>query len=703
MASDDLIESGNDTGNDTDYEKEYTRLSRRYKKLERNYRALSIMHEQTERLRNSNEAAKELSNFYNRLLLKTMPEIAFMLNREMLFVLGSEKTISFLGFNDMREMADVSFEKLFETAMPAGWIKMMNDSCRNVIANNQPTNFEGKVLTLSGEELIFQTSITPAVGEDGVCRGVVVVMSNITELSKAKEEAERASAAKSEFLANMSHEIRTPMNAIIGMTNIGMTADSIERKDYSFERIGDASKHLLGVINDILDMSKIESGKFELTPIAFDFEQMLHQAVNVVSFRVDEKQQQLTVYVDRDIPQIVIGDNQRLIQVLTNLLGNAVKFTPEKGSINVNTYFLGKENGICSFRIAVTDTGIGMSPGQQAQLFQPFTQAETHTSRKFGGTGLGLSISKNIINMMGGEILVESEAGKGSTFSFVISLKYDELTERKIVGREPGWNNIRVLAMDDDPYILEDLKGIAEGFGVSCDTAKSCVDGISLIEQNGAYDVYFVDWKMPGCGIELSKILTQKFPMHKGSLVFMVSFSEYNLANEEARKAGIENIMQIPLFPTTIAEAIGACLGETRPDKTEDTGAEADGIFEGRRILLAEDVDINREIVLALFEPTLLDIDCAVNGVEAVRMFAEAPDKYELIFMDLQMPEMDGFDATRHIRSLSSANAKEIPIIAMTANVFKDDIDNCLASGMNGHVGKPLVYDEVLGVLKKYL
>ena len=560
MSSDDL------TG--TDYEKDFTSLSRKHKKLERDYRALSIMHEQTERLRNANEAAKELSNFYNRLLLKSMPEITFMLNNEMLFVLGSEKTISFLGWSDMRDLVDVSFEKLFETAMPADWIYMMNECCQCVIETVQPTSFEGKVLPLNCEEIIFQISITPAVGDDGVCRGVVVVMGDITELSKTKEEAERASAAKSEFLANMSHEIRTPMNAIIGMTSIGMSATSIDRKNYSFTRIDDASKHLLGVINDILDMSKIESGKFELAFVAFDFKNMLQQVVNVASFRVDEKQHKFTVYVDSAIPSILIGDDQRLNQVITNLLGNAVKFTPEKGSISINTCLIGEENGVCTIKIAVSDTGIGMSPDQQTQLFQPFTQAETHTSRKFGGTGLGLSISKNIINMMGGEIQVESTPGKGSTFSFIIDLKREELTEQ----------------------------------------------------------------------------------------------------NTE-----------------------------------EETGTDVTSIFEGRHILLSEDVEINREIVLALLEPTMLGIDCATNGVEAVRMFTEAPDKYELIFMDLQMPEMDGYDATRHIRSLGVSNAKAVPIIAMTANVFKEDIDNCLAAGMNGHVGKPLVFDDVLGILRKYL
>jgi len=695
MSPDDAVE--------INIEKEYAKLSRQYKKLERDYRALSIMHEQTERLRDSNEAAKELSNFYNRLLLKNMPEIAFMLDREMSFVLGSEKITAFLGYNDMREMVDVCFKKLFEAAMPECWINIMNDRCLDVINTTRQISFDEKVMTLSGDEIIFQISVTPAVEEDGTCRGVVVVMSDITELSRAKEDAERASVAKSEFLANMSHEIRTPMNAIIGMTYIGMSSDNIERKNYSFAKIDDASKHLLGIINDILDMSKIESGKFELAPMEFDFEKMLQRVVNVVSFRVEEKQQKLTVYIDRAIPYILIGDDQRLAQVMANLLGNAVKFTPEKGSISVNTYFLGEENGVCTIKISVTDTGIGMNPEQQAQLFKPFTQAETHTSRKYGGTGLGLSISKKIINMMGGEIGAESTIGKGSTFSIIVKLNCGELNKRKIYDRESGAKNIRILAIDDDSYILNDFKGIVEGLGASCDTAQNGEEAISFIERNGAYHIYFIDWNIPGSGgIELSKKIKRRFPGYGDSLVIMATFGEYDTATEEAQEAGIDIFLQKPLFPTTIAEIISEHFG-VKERRTQEKKTSIIGIFKGRRILLAEDIEINREIVVSLLEPTMLEIDCAINGVEAVSMFSENPDKYEMIFMDLQMPEMDGYDATRHIRSLDILNAKTIPIIALTANAFKEDIESCFEVGMNGHIAKPFDVDEVLGTLRKYL
>jgi len=452
-------------------------------------------------------------------------------------------------------------------------------------------------------------------------------------------------------------------------------------------------------------MSKIEAGKFELSPMEFNFEKMLQRVVNVVSLRVEEKQQKFTVYIDRDIPRLLVGDDQRLAQVLTNLLGNSVKFTPEKGAVSINTYFLGEEDGVCTIKIAVRDSGIGMSLKQQEQLFRPFMQAETHTSRKYGGTGLGLSISKSIIDMMNGDIQVESTPGAGSTFSVTVKLKRGGDMKRLLAGRKNDLKSIRILAVDDDAYILNDFKGIVERFGATCDTARNEDEAMSLVRSNGAYNIYFVDWEILGPGdAELSKKLKGKYPEEVDSLVIMVSFAESNAVAAERQKTGIDKFLQKPLFPTTIEEIINeyiCAMDQRRTEEVEE--ADITGIFEGLNVLLAEDIEINREIVLALLEPTLLNIDCAENGVEAVRMFSETPEKYKMIFMDLQMPELDGFGATRHIRGLDVQTAKTIPIIAMTANVFKEDIENCLAAGMDGHIGKPLNFADLIEVLKKYL
>ena len=397
------------------------------------------------------------------------------------------------------------------------------------------------------------------------------------ELASALDRAQSASKAKSNFLSNMSHEIRTPLNAIIGMTTIGKSAAEIEKKDYAFTKIDGASSHLLGVINDVLDMSKIEADKFELSHVDFDFEKMLQKAVNFIGFRLSENSQKLTVNLDPNVPQRMIGDDQRLAQVITNLLSNAVKFTPELGSIVMNVDYMGEENGLCIIKIRVEDNGIGITREQQERLFNSFEQAESSTSRKFGGTGLGLAISKRIIELMNGEIWVESELGRGAAFTFVV----------------------RLVSVPHETYKPKPAE----------------------------------------------------------------------------RKADADS-----------ADAAGR--GES---------------LEGYCILLAEDVEINREIVIALLEPTLVEIECAVNGTEAVRAFCENPERYDLIFMDLQMPEMDGLTATQEIRALDFEKAKTIPIVAMTANVFKEDVEKCIAAGMNNHIGKPIDYDDMLAMLNQYL
>jgi len=425
----------------------------------------------------------------------------------------------------------------------------------------------------------------------GIALATVLIMVLI-KIDADRNKSNMESKHKSAFLANMSHEIRTPMNAIIGMVTIGRSVSDVERKDYCLSKIGDASNHLLGIINDILDMSKIEANKFDLSPVEFIFEKMIQRVINVINFRIDEKSQKFSVNIDKDIPKRLIGDDQRLAQVLTNLMGNAIKFTPEKGSITLSARFVKEEEGVCTIQIGVSDTGIGITPEQQARLFQSFEQAESNTTRKYGGTGLGLAISKSIVEMMGGEIWINSEIGKGSTFFFTVQMK-------------------RAAEITDE--------------------------------------------------------------------------SE-NANKQQAKKTSVDT-----------------------------------GVFAGRHLLLVEDVEINREIVQSLLEPTQLQIDCAENGAEAVSIFTENPDKYDLIFMDVQMPEMDGYDATRRIRAFEKERnsstsftegetrsnnrnlRKQIPIIAMTANVFHEDIERCTEAGMNSHLGKPIDIKEVMAKLNEYL
>jgi signal transduction histidine kinase/CheY-like chemotaxis protein len=526
-------------------------------------------------------------------------------------------------------------------------------------------------------------------------------------LVQAREAALVGTRAKSEFLANMSHEIRTPMNAIIGMTSIAKLSHDIERKNICLDKINDASSHLLGIINDVLDMSKIEANKLEFSPISFNFEKILQRAANVITFRVDEKHQHFSVRIDRNIPRFLIGDDQRLAQVVTNLLSNAVKFTPEQGSITLNTRLVKAEDGLCTIQIEVSDTGIGISREQQGRIFTSFEQADSNTSRKFGGTGLGLAISKRIVEMMGGEIWVESELGQGTTFAFTVQVRKDAAQDGR-QETEISWANLQVLVVDDDTYTRDFFTEFSQYSGFKCDTAVSGEEALVKATGNGPYDIYFVNWSMPGMnGIETIHRLwaLARYPSTGSTkpTVIMISTAEWAAIETEVRDAGLGIFLSKPVFPSAVTDCINQCLG-TSPVHAARTADRIDN-FTGHRILLAEDIEINREIVQVLLEPTSITIDFAENGVEAVRRFSEAPGVYDLIFMDIQMPEMDGYEAARCIREFERQRdlRRSIPIIAMTANVFREDVEKCLAAGMNDHVGKPLDFGEVQDKLRKYL
>jgi signal transduction histidine kinase/DNA-binding response OmpR family regulator len=533
----------------------------------------------------------------------------------------------------------------------------------------------------------------------------------MNKLVLAREEALSSAKAKSEFLANMSHEMRTPMNAIIGMTAIARAAAETQRKEYCLSKIEDASTHLLGVINDILDMSKIEADKLELSIGNFDFEKTLQRAVHAMNFKVEEKQQDFAVYIDTKIPRILRGDDQRLAQVITNLLGNAVKFTPNGGSISLDARFVKEENNICTIQIEVQDTGIGIDEEQQSRLFTSFEQADSNTSRKFGGTGLGLAISKRIAEMMGGDIRVNSKPGEGSIF--ILTLQAERGTEQQEAPLNPGVNRkgIRILVADESRRIRQYLAEIAAKSGIVCDAAASGEEALELIAKNGFYDICFVDQKLSGIkSAELSRRIKEGLKTRffhgssaGGAIIVMLFSGEWSAIEEEAKNAGVDRFLPKPLFPSAIAECINQCLDAGKKSAPQDSWPAETDNYEGRRALLAEDVEINREIVLSLLEPTAMTVDCAANGAEALKLFSAAPDIYDIIFMDVQMPEMDGYEATRRIRALGTQKAANIPILAMTANVFQEDIEKCLAAGMNGHIGKPLDFAEVFTKLRRYL
>ena len=560
-------------------------------------------------------------------------------------------------------------------------------------------NLLGPTFTMIYNYLYFMVSVAINILIYIFCKSYTRMLSALTD---ARNDAYQASLAKGAFLSNMSHEIRTPMNAIIGMTAIGKASSDIDRAHNSLQKIEDASTHLLGVINDVLDMSKIESGKFELSLTGFNFHKMLHRVVDVISFRVDEKKQNFSLYIDDNIPLALVGDDQRLAQIITNLLGNAVKFTPNGGSLRLDAHLLHEEDGVYTLQIKVTDSGIGISEEQQDRLFQPFQQVDSDTSRLYGGTGLGLSICKRLVEMMGGTIWVKSEPGQGSTFAFTAQVKRGDSPDYISHTRELNWEGSRILVLDEDPQILEYVKSIVERHGANCDTMSYASDALKHVTLC-PYAICFIDWKVSDMdALDLVKKIKRMHPEHDNIVIAMLSAAEYHDIEESAKRAGIDGFIPKPLFPSNIVDTINGFIGIDR----EQTAELAVGItvdYTGKCILLAEDIDINREIISILLEPTNLLIDCAENGADAVRMFSDAPEKYDIILMDVQMPEMDGYEATRRIRALDVPKAKDIPIIAMTANVFREDIERCIEAGMNDHIGKPLDIDTALGLINKYL
>lgn len=524
---------------------------------------------------------------------------------------------------------------------------------------------------------------------------LAIMMSFNRQLRAAAEAADRANQAKTDFLSTMSHDIRTPMNAIIGLTTIaGKNVEDAAAVRENLRKINLASNHLLTLINDILDISKVESGKLTLSPVTFSIVECAENLVNISQPMVKEKNIDFNFRVSRFQQEYLYADQLRINQIYINLLSNAIKYTQPGGRVCVELREApGQTDKTVRITYVVADTGMGMTPEFMERMYQPFSRQTDSRVNMIQGTGLGLAITKQMIDLMHGTIECESQVGKGTTFTVTLEIPLaDKLMDEFMLPP------IRVLLADDDEVLLETARDTLRSIGVEADTAQSGAEAVRMVSGRGAYRVVILDWKMPDMdGIEAARRIRAQV----GDEVPILLISAYSWSDIEdvARDAGVDGFISKPLFRTTLYDKLSELLGNenTRADQ-EDDGAD----LADMRILVAEDNDTNWEIISMLLDMYGIQTERAENGQLAVERMAKAEQgAFHLIFMDIQMPVMNGIEATKAIRALSDPWASQIPIIAMTADAFSENVAECLAAGMNGHIAKPIDMKLVLKEIKR--
>ena len=526
------------------------------------------------------------------------------------------------------------------------------------------------------------------------------------KLQVAVEKAESANRAKSTFLSNMSHDIRTPMNAIIGFTTLALSnIDDTDRvKDYLGKTLA-SSNHLLSLINDVLDMSRIESGKIHLEEVEVNLSDVLHDLKTIVSGQIYAKQ--LELYMDAmDVTdEDVYCDKTRLNQILLNLLSNAIKFTPAGGTVSVRVRQLaGQVRGCGQYEFRIKDNGIGMSPEFAKKIFEPFERERTSTVSRIQGTGLGMAITKNIVDMMGGTIEVQTAQGKGTEFTVCVPMRAQ--TEQRPVEKITELEGLKALVVDDDFNTCDSVTKMLVKVGMRAEWTLSGKEAVlrarQSIEMSDVYHAYIIDWRLPDMnGIEVTRQIRS---LHDDTPIIILTAYDWSDIEVEAKAAGVTAFCAKPMFMSDLRETLMSALGQKPADAVQRLLPEKNADFKGKHILLVEDNELNREIAQEILREYGFLVDSAENGAVAVeKVSTAAPGSYDLVLMDVQMPIMDGYTATRKIRALDDPARAKLPILAMTANAFDEDRRNALESGMNGFLSKPIVIDDLVQELRKIL
>ena len=559
----------------------------------------------------------------------------------------------------------------------------------------------------SGETRYLE--ITAYHTEFGSLKRIVIVISDRSEerklqnaLSSSLEIAKNANAAKSNFLANMSHDIRTPMNAIVGYSTLLIKdADDKNKVIEIGKKITYSSQHLLSLINDVLDMSKIESGRTSLNSDKVDVSEVINNISEIVQVQTKSKKQSFEIKTKGNIPPYIYADKLRLTQILLNLLSNAVKYTEKNGTISLVVEGYGNNGQTCHLRFIVSDNGQGMSSEFVEKIFEPFSRETNSMTNKIQGTGLGMSITKSIIDLMGGTIAIQSELGKGSVFTvdLIFSVPLDENDDNFFADHEIT----RVLVGDDEIDVTENIQSILSDAGLECDAAIGGLESVDkatrAYEDNNSYDVIILDWKMPDMdGVECVRRIRKE--IGKDVPIFVLSSYDVSEIEDEAKKAGVDLFLPKPFFLSNFQRVLDTYYQNKA--NTEEEGNNSND-FSGVKILVAEDNEINAEIITELLDSIGIKCVIAEDGLEALRVFTEeSPDEFDMIFMDIQMPIMDGYESARRIRASNNTRAKSIPIIAMTANAFEDDVKASMASGMNAHISKPIDFERLKSIIKSF-
>ena len=522
-------------------------------------------------------------------------------------------------------------------------------------------------------------------------------------LADALAAAKEANKAKTAFLSNMSHEIRTPMNAIIGLDSLALRNDKLlpETREY-LEKIGESARHLLGLINDILDMSRIESGRIVLRKEEFSFRSMLEQINTMVMSQCGEKGLKYECRMTGGVSDYYIGDDMKLKQVLINILSNAIKFTEKGGNIVMTVERTATYGDQSTIKFVIKDTGIGMEKSFIPKIFDSFTQEDSSRNNKYGSTGLGMAITKNIVELMNGTISVESEKGVGTEFTVAITLRNCEHQGPATSYIKP--KDMRVLIVDDEEIAAEHARMVLDEVGISADCASSGAEALKMLElqhtKHEPYNLVLLDWKMPEMdGLEVSKEIRKRYSKET-TIIILTSFN-WDEIMDEALHVGVDSFLAKPLFASNVIDEFERIARKNNMSLFREK-RRAD--LNGKKILLAEDIQINAEIMKQILKIKGADIDHAENGRIVLEMFANsAPKHYDAILMDVRMPEMDGLEATAKIRALDRKDAKTIPIIAMTANAFDEDVQRSLQVGMNAHLSKPVEPEHLYRTLEELI